>query len=347
MNLSFYQSHIYWEKTEQNQAKILRIFGTSPDVTVPSYIEEYPVTELADYCFAADCHLPGRYFITRIEKEAGDTAYRYTRLDAGTHKSSISPVLAELSGSYPESVKLPDTLTTMGSYAFFNCRNLSCIETGKSLETIGSDAFMNCYQLHQLHLRCSVREKTGLQRILNQIPWEIEVSFLGNHSDSRQKEAVVFYPEYYELYDEIAPAHIFGRTIAGEGFRARKSFREGVIDFPQYDRIFQKCCLEESARTVCLLSFYRLYYPTDLSLDNRTQYEAFILAHGTILCQYLIQNRQLEELSFLFRNQLLSLETVQDTSALAARAGWSEGSASILRWKQQFYKTKKRTRYEF
>ncbi len=347
MNSQTYHSIIYWEKTKQGGAVIFRIFGTSPAVTVPAHIDGYPVTDLADYCFAAESRLPEHYFITEIKKETNTETYKFTSQPSGVNKSSAYSALAELSGNYLNSVQLPDTLTELGSYAFFNCRNLSCIEFGQTLKNIGSDAFMNCRQLHQLYIRCGIREKTGLQKILNQIFWNVEVSFLGNPPDSFQKEAVILFPEYYELYDEIAPAHIFGRTITGEGFRARQSFQEGIIDFHQYDKIFKKACAEESVSTVCLLAFYRLYYPKDLSLENQTLYEAFILANGEILCRYFVQSKNLDALFFLFHKKLLSIQTAQYAAALSAQTGWAEGSASILRWKQQFYHKEKRSRYEF
>ncbi len=46
------------------------------------------------------------------------------------------------------------------------------------------------------------------------------------------------YPEYYESYDELGPAHIFELNLTGEGFRARQCFKEGVILLNAYDEIF-------------------------------------------------------------------------------------------------------------
>lgn len=71
----------------------------------------------------------------------------------------------------------------------------------------------------------------------------MEVTFQG-----KTGQTAVFYPEYYENYDEIAPAHIFGRSIEGEGFRARQCFKEGVPDLSQYDTIFPKACAEEKGK---------------------------------------------------------------------------------------------------
>ena len=77
--------------------------------------------------------------------------------------------------------------------------------------------------------------------------------------------ARLLFPEYYESYDEIAPAHVFGRNIEGEGFRARQCVRAGEIDFALYDSIFQKACAEERETTLNRLALNRLCYPVGLT----------------------------------------------------------------------------------
>ncbi len=66
---------------------------------------------------------------------------------------------------------------------------------------------MNCRSLKRLVLRSSMEEASGAQLILNQVRADLEVEF---------KEALFFYPEYYDSYEEIGPAHIFALNIAGK-----------------------------------------------------------------------------------------------------------------------------------
>ena len=320
--------HIFWERTAEQNAKILRIFSDFPIAEIPAQIADYPVTELGNYCFAPDCRIPDEYL-------TADTCTPHTAVTA-------------LCGNYLESVQLPDSLKKIGDYAFYNCRNLSAITFSDQLHVIGSDAFMNCHKLHQIFLKCMPMEKTCLRQMLAQISWDVEVSFLGKEDpDPLQKEAVIFYPEYYEAYDEIAPAHIFGRKILGEGFRARQCFSNDTVALQEYDKIFKKACAEESQKTLCRLAFDRLHYPYQLSDANRIQYVEYILAHGEVLCQQLIHDKQLDDLLFLFREKLISPQNIQYALTLAAQTGWSEGSAGILHWKQLSSQSHLRTRYEF
>lgn len=319
---------IFWEKTKYQSARILRVFSGCPALELPDQIAGYPVTELGSYCFAPDCQLPDQFLTT-------DTDTRHM-------------IWAEFCGNYPQIIVLPDSLQKIGDYAFYNCRHLSTLYFSDRLQSIGSDAFMNCPSLHQIFLTCNPDKSSGLRQILTQISWDVEVSFSGNrHTQGTNLQAAIFYPEFYEAYDEIAPAHIFGRKIIGEGFRARQCFSDGRIDFPQYDQIFSKACIDESKQTLCHLAFCRIRYPYCLASSAKTQYESYLLAHGQLLCEQLVRERRLTDIAFLFQENLLTGQTIQYALSLAAQIGWSEGNASMLRWKQSFYRTEKHKRYGF
>ena len=53
-----------------------------------------------------------------------------------------------------------------------------------------------------------------------------------------KRKVRLLYPEYSESYEEIGPAHIFSLHVEGEGYRARKQFVNGRLDFGGYHRAF-------------------------------------------------------------------------------------------------------------
>ncbi len=323
---------VYWEKTA-NGAKLLRILGGTPHVSIPSEIAGYPVTELGDYCFAKDSHLPASYQKEEIQLWQKDGSQRQL---CGHPASPYG--IAELCGDFLESVSLPDTVQKIGNYVFYNCRNLSRIQFGRFLETVGSDAFMNCHKLNQLQIRCGAQEKSGLRKILAQISWDVEVSFA--------QSAVLFYPEYSETYDEITPAHIFSRNIVGDGFRARQCFVDGAVEYSQYDMVFQKACTTEPEQKLCQWAVARLCHPAVLTEEAKAQYQDYIRAHGNAVCRYLSAKKDLQSFSSLFRYRILSEKDVRCAINIAAKMGWTEGSASMIRWKHSYY-NKTGRRYDF
>lgn len=317
-----------WQKTEDGNAKLLRAFCEVPKLVLPERIEGCLLTEIGDYCFAEAEHLPKEGVLTT---------------SVGVDAEEAEDRLAPFFGNYPEVIRLPESVRKIGSLTFYNCGNLKELTVGKNLGEIGSDAFMNCRKLKDLVVTADVREKTGLKQILAQIQWDITVSFWykGN------VRAKIFYPEYQEFYDEIAPAHIFGRNIEGEGFRARQAFLEGVIQPAQYDKIFPRACVEENEDTLVRLAAARLFYPVDLKENEQNRYEAYVREHSFYLAKRLIRERDLEQLKFLCERKFLAGEALNEAAAFAAETAWTEGAASLLTWKKEFDEERKKERYTF
>jgi hypothetical protein len=307
---------LLWEETDGG-ARVLRVWGTSPFLFLPDEVEAHAVTEIGAYCFAPDGRLNGTY---------------ESRAD-----------MTELCGTYLEAVTLPDTLQKIGNLSFYNCRKLSHLSIGTAMDTVGSDAFMNCTSLHRMTVRGSAKEPSGLRQILAQISSDLEVSF-----ETREGiDAVVFFPEYYESLDEIAPAHLFGRNIEGEGFRARQCFRDGVPDLSQYDTIFQKACAEENERTLNHMVSMRLRYPIDMREEARARYESYATAHAGTICAYAIEKKDIDELSFFIRNHYVDAKTMSDCIRISAEMEWAEGTAILLRFKRELFDTQRENAYSF
>ena len=47
---------LYWELTNEGDARLLRAFGEMPEPRFPAEIEGRAITEIGDYCFAAQAH---------------------------------------------------------------------------------------------------------------------------------------------------------------------------------------------------------------------------------------------------------------------------------------------------
>lgn len=334
---NYYQ--IYWEKTVQCEAKVLRVLGQMPAITIPDKIDGCPIVEIGDYCFAYEAHLPKQgYFISIY--------YENNSQPQTNHQDRTT---TELCGSYIESICLPDSLRKIGNYAFYNCRNLKTLELGNKLNIVGSDAFMNCYKLQKLYIRCDALEPSILQKLFVQISWDIEVLFVGHYKQVKSQEkkiqASLFYTEYYDSYDEIAPAHIFEHQIIGSGFRARQSFLDNKVDYHQYDAIFLQSYKSESMQSMCHLALCRLRYPICLTPQTDAFYKNYIFSHGVTLVQYLSSQKELDILKFLFQKQLLSQDAIQAAILSASSAGWTEGCACMLRLQQQNAKQLIQNRY--
>ena len=246
---------------------------------------------------------------------------------------------------YLKRVVLPDTVIKMERMAFYNCTGLENLEMGAKLTELGGDAFMNCHNLHQLIVRCGALEPSGVRFVLRQISSDLTVYFLGKTEPER---AVVLFPDYYESYDEVTPAHLFGRNIEGEGFRARQFFKDGVFEYARYDGIFGKACAEEREITLCEMAMNRLRYPVGLMSDAKIQYEVYVREHMDTICQRAVLDKDMELLEFICKSKLAEQMHMDNCARLAAEQEWAEGGAFILRLKAQYFASvNKESRYMF
>lgn len=314
-----------WQKRADGGAKLVRLYGTSPQIRLPDQIEGHPLAEIAPYCFAKE-----RRF---LQEETEETI-------TGTERQPS--FFREICQAAAEEVELPDSVEKIGNCAFYNCRNLKTIQAGSSLQEIGSDAFMNAFSFHRLILSCEPEEKSGVRQVLHQVSWDLEVLFQTNGRTA----ASLFYPEYYESYDEIAPAHLFGRSIQGEGFRARQCIKDGRVDFDGYDAVFLQACAGEPEEALIKIALGRLKYPYGLCEKQREIYGGYIKAHGEGAAFFCIRRKDLGMLEFLCRERLLCGASQLFCMQEAQKAGWTEGAAYLLQCLSKKQKERK-SRYDF
>lgn len=328
---------LYWELTNEGDARLLRAFGETPEPRFPAEIEGRAIMEIGDYCFAAQAHLPAECRCSYVQEETEADGAPETAPDGEMQaEPGADGALAELAGAYITRVTLPEGIKKIGNFAFYNATELAELELGSGIDTLGSDAFMNCRSLSRLLLHADPGQKTGLRLLLAQLSSDLEVALSGENG----VWAKLLFPEYYESYDEIAPAHIFGRNIVGEGFRARQSFREDVLDFAQYDKIFPQACVDESEATLGRLALDRVRYAAELSEAPRGLYEEYLKAHSGYLIRRITDDRDLELAEDCCSRKFLTREDVAACAMRAGEADWAEGAAALLHLMQQYFAEK-------
>lgn len=307
------------EEIENGELRLFRVFGSVDTLALPEVLEGgRRIQTIGAYCFAEKGRLPQMLADEAVKAGLGD----------GTN--APEGVLRPLNGNYLREISLPDTVTCLETYAFYNCRKLERLTVGAALTEINSDAFMNCRALHTLTIRAAAGDATGLPFLLNQLTAELGVEF-----DGAGKKVRLLYPEYTESYEEIGPAHVFSLHVEGEGYRARKQFVGGRLDVSGYDAVFEKACNEEQFLTLMKMALYRLEYPYELSETARERYEAYLTAHEAAVLEQLVKTRDEETLRMLCGQPMISDEAVQAAVVCAVAEGWTRGVAGIIRWRNQ------------
>ncbi len=333
-----------YELKEDKTARLVRVYGENGIIFIPGQLEEIPVTEVGAYCFA-----PAK---PRLKTEGLLTAFS----DEGENED----LLCELAGKAVVEIYLPDTVTKIGNNAFYNCTKMQKISIPHALEEVGSDVFMNCIRLEDMVYRGDITKKSCLKQMLARISWNVEVSYgLENEYEEMSVGAeaeyvgVFFFPEFFEVYDEIGPAHIFELNISGEGFRARECFRNGGFEIAEYDDMFRKALAEEPERNLFRIASNRICYPVGLTEEHKITYISYLKGHQHIAEKLILLNEQLDpeekrkRLECLLQEGCMDRETLNRLALCASERGMAELFVYLMNWKRMYFGNDDKTGYDF
>ena len=108
---------LYWELTNEGDARLLRAFGETPEPRFPAEIEGRAITEIGDYCFAAQAHLPAECRCSYVPAEPEADVMPGADGAPGAEPGADG-ALAELAGAYITRVTLPEGIKKIGNFAF-------------------------------------------------------------------------------------------------------------------------------------------------------------------------------------------------------------------------------------
>ena len=84
-------------------------------------------------------------------------------------------------------ITIPNSVTTIGQYAFYDCTGLTSVTIPKSVNSIGAKAFNNCTSLGRIDLKSATPptiNSNSFQNVSSAIPVYIPYSSLSNYSNS-------------------------------------------------------------------------------------------------------------------------------------------------------------------
>ena len=141
------------------------------EVIIPSEIGGYPVTTIGDAAFY-NCTSLTSIVIPDSVTEIGNYAFsscssltsvnvdenndNYCSIDGNLFDKNKTTLIQYAIGKTNSSYTIPDSVTTIGGAAFYNCSSLTSVVIGDSVTTIGGSAFGNCTNLTSVVIPDSV-----------------------------------------------------------------------------------------------------------------------------------------------------------------------------------------------
>ncbi len=299
-------------------ARLLKVYGNTGTICLPDMVETRRITEIGVYCFA--------------EREPEFHGCAYLR--------ELPDPDSAIRGNYVEEIRLPYYVEVIENAAFYNCRKLKYLHCGPHIRSIGGNVFTND-RIDTIFMHAEKESRCGLGLLMARITEDITVRFWNSEEEVT---CSLFFPEYYELLDEIAPAHIFGRFVEGEGYRMRNCFRDGILDFEEYDRCYPYVMREESAENLMRIALNRLQWPVRLTNEHRVMYEKAVKDHLETALQYGEKKRDISLLHFLCQQFAPGDILLAQALDRVLAQDWGEGAAFYIEERQ---KQKKPKSYDF
>ncbi len=258
--------------------------------------------------------------------------------------------LHAICGKFLEELVLPDTLRVIGSCAFYNCRALRRLSVSGGALTAGSDVFLNDFALTELTVRAAPSAATGLFALVNRIAGSVRALFWPQ--DAAAPLAAVWYPEYWEDYEET-PAHILLHTFSGQGYHYRQCFLNGAVLWAEYDAVFAEGHDADDAALMAMLCLDRLRFPYALSTEAEKRYREFLAAHTGLVVEKVLKAQDLDALRALLALEVMDEAAFTQAAGLAAKADLAEAAALLadaeyrLRARRARGSSKKRYTFDF
>ena len=155
---------------------LLRCETQDDIVRLPDEIDGVPVTEVGAYVLSE-----------RAPDLTGKDTFAVRITCGGTEPKHNAAAI--------RTVTLPKDAKSVGSYAFYNCRNLERIELTDSVSEFGGGALMNCMSLREVILHAAPSAQTCLPRLLGEYAGELDVRF--------DEHGRLLFPEYVEELEDL------------------------------------------------------------------------------------------------------------------------------------------------
>lgn len=253
---------------------ILRVETADPEVILPEFLWDRPVTELGHHAFASGGQdTQGRMVHVARSSESGDEPdHRKIRR-----------------------ITLPETLRTVGSYAFYNCDHLEELRLTDRTEDWGVSTLMNCRRLSRFVITLSDSRAGILERFADELPRELDVTL--HYPDGEQ--ARLIFPEYWEAFEENTPAKHFDCHIYGVGYPYHCCFQNKALSLAEFDRAWQgHLQAGHDPRCALRLAFYRVRYPRELGEEAGASYLSYLRRHAGEALAWLLEERDTRSLAW-------------------------------------------------
>jgi hypothetical protein len=233
-------------------------------------------------------------------------------------------------------LRLPDSVTSIGAFCFYNCRSLKKIHMYDSVEDFYDGALRQCLSLEEITIE--FREKDHYS-IVKEILADNDrmLTFHLVLPDGIQLRLT--FPAYFDGFKEDTMARAIHHSINGSGFSYRECISRAGVDYREYDSLFARTRLQD-AHLATEIACERLCRPCELREKPRDMYREFLRENGSEALRMAVTEKREDWLRMMLEQDLPDAAARGNAAQLAAERG-ETGMVALL-MKQRPQRSRKR-----
>lgn len=241
-------------------------------------------------------------------------------------------------GKQIKKVELPNSIDTIGSHAFYDCRQLQEITISDFLVEVADGAFKNCRNLHTMNIHILQERYTCLKNLLSELNQQMLCRFY-----KREQEVELVFPSYLHNYQENTMARIINQETYGAGAHYRETITKNGVLYKEYDSRFSFAKNVDEAETLYAIVLARLAFPYELGVEAKQQYQMFLKEHFHAIIQWMIKAEEWERLQWLAQYEETNEEQVKEILLQLQQVDAIELVSKLMQVNQQRFGQKKKT----
>ncbi len=202
-------------------------------------------------------------------------------------------------------VSLPNTITTLGGFAFHNCRNLRRISLYDSVDDYYDGVCRQCDRLTDIDITI----RRGWYEVIRNFLADNDktLRFMIHRDNFR---SLLTFPEYVYDFADNTMARTIQFSISGSGYAYRECVDRRSISYREYDKLFEKAVIDGNVISEDI-ALGRLLYPYELDDPFMTRYEDFVRKNMDSIMKRLIGNIEESDKGHFFDSEIEGIEAVR------------------------------------
>lgn len=229
-----------------------------------------------------------------------------------------------------EEAVLPESIYSLGRYAFYNCTNLKRLTLCDGIEDFYDGVTKLCENLSYVKIRFGQDNYTVIKDLLADNDRALHFTLQGKKF-GEMKEIKLTFPAYVYDFVEDVEARVLHHKIEGAGYPYRECVTRKGIDFRAYDNLFYQAVTDDY-RVAADIAFDRLMFPFELEQGAKENYEQFLLNSSQQLVTEFVEEDEFEKINFLLEQVLLTKEGCQEAIDFSVAEKKAEFTAMFMEY---------------